>query len=117
MLDYNDNLAEVAFSVADEYQHQGIGTYLLRFLMRVARERGIRGFRANVLASNSGMLKVFQKSNCVLHTEYDTGEVELSFLFDDQVKAPNSEIADRFHRIACRTKKIRCPGAFKIRWR
>lgn len=88
MLDYNDNLAEVAFSVADEYQHQGIGTYLMRLLIRLARERGIRGFRANVLASNAGMLKVFQKSNCVLHTEYDTGEVELSFLFEDQVKSP-----------------------------
>lgn len=85
MLDYNQNMAEVAFSVADTYQHQGIGTHLLRFLMRVARERGIRGFRADVLAGNSGMIRVFQKSNCVLHTEYDSGEVYLWFHFDEPI--------------------------------
>ena len=88
MLDYNNNMAEVAFSVADEYQHQGIGTYLLRFLIRVARERGIRGFRADVIAGNAGMLNVFQKSNCVLHTEYDSGEIALWFQFDEQMKTP-----------------------------
>jgi GNAT superfamily N-acetyltransferase len=86
MLDYNDNMAEVAFSVADEYQHQGIGTYLLHFLIRVARERGIRGFRADVIAGNASMMNVFQKSNCVIHTEYDGGEISLWFQFDEQVK-------------------------------
>ena len=86
MMDFNNNMAELAFSVADEYQHHGIGTYLLRYLIRIAKERGIRGFRADVLARNVGMLKVFQKSNCVLHTEYDSGEVNLSFQFDEPVK-------------------------------
>lgn len=90
MLNYNNNMAEVAFSVADDYQHKGIGTYLLRFLMRIARERGILGFRADVIAGNTGMLKVFQKSNCVLHTEYEGGEVALWFRFDEPVKNVNS---------------------------
>jgi len=52
--------------------------------MRAARERGIKGFRAVVIAGNTGMLKVFQKSGCRLHTDYDGGEVYLSFLFDEK---------------------------------
>ena len=84
MLDVNENMAEVAFSVADEYQGQGIGTHLLRFLMRVAREHRIRGFRATVLAGNTAMMSVFQKSGCILHTEYESGEISLSFEFDEK---------------------------------
>lgn len=84
MLDYNENMAEVAFSVADEYQRRGLGTYLLRFLMRIARERGIRGFSATVIASNTGMMRVFQKSGYILHTEYDSGTVYLWFRFDEK---------------------------------
>jgi len=87
MLDFNENIAEVAFSVADEYQRRGIGTYLLRFLMRVARERGIRGFRATVMAGNTAMMRIFQKSGCILHTEYDSGEISLSFRFDEKAES------------------------------
>ena len=86
MMDYNENIAEVAFSVADQYQKKGMGTHLLHFLMRVARERGIRGFKAVVIAGNTGMLRVFQKSGCRLHTDYDGGEVYLSFLFDEKTE-------------------------------
>lgn len=84
MMDYNENMAEVAFSVADEYQRKGIGTHLLHFLMRVARERGLHGFRANVIAGNMAMTRVFQKSGCVLHTEYESGEISLYFRFDEK---------------------------------
>ena len=86
MLDFDENMAEVAFSVADEYQRKGIGTHLLHFLTRFAREKGIRGFTAMVLAGNTGMMRVFQKSGCVVHTEYDSGEVSLSFQFDEKAE-------------------------------
>ncbi len=85
MMDYNENMAEVAFSVADAYQRQGIGTHMLHFLMRVARERGLHGFRANVIAGNMAMTRVFQKSGCVLHQEYEGGEISLYFRFDEKV--------------------------------
>jgi len=85
MMDYNENMAEVAFSVADEHQRQGIGTHILHFLMRAARERGLHGFRANVIAGNMAMTRVFQKSGCVLHQEYEGGEISLYFRFDEKV--------------------------------
>ena len=93
MLNVDENMAEVAFSVADQYQKSGIGTHLLRFLMRVARERGIAGFRATIIASNTAMIRVFQKSGCVLHTDYDSGEVFLSFRFDEKTESRHEVIS------------------------
>jgi acyl-CoA hydrolase/RimJ/RimL family protein N-acetyltransferase len=82
MRDYGENTAEVAFSVADEYQGRGMGSHMLRFLIRLARERGLRGFHATVIAGNIAMMRVFQKCGYVLHTDYDSGEIALSFQFD-----------------------------------
>jgi len=51
--------AEVAFTVADEVQHRGVGTLLLEHLISLARGRGFRAFRAETLTENALMLKVF----------------------------------------------------------
>jgi GNAT superfamily N-acetyltransferase len=84
MLDRDENLAEVAFSVADRYQSKGIGTHLLRYLIRLARERGIAGFAAEILPSNTAMLRVFQKSGYPLQTRVADGEMTLSFRFEQR---------------------------------
>jgi len=53
----------VAFVVSDQWQDHGIGTFLLKHLMRVARRNGIRGFTAEVLTDNKSMQAVINKSN------------------------------------------------------
>jgi acyl-CoA hydrolase/GNAT superfamily N-acetyltransferase len=70
-LDPKTNRAEVAFVVHDKWQRQGIGTFLLRFLARVARRNGIRGFTAEVLAENKGMQAVFNKSNTKISSKFN----------------------------------------------
>lgn len=56
------NLAEVAFTVADDFQGKGVGTIMLGFLAEVAHRRGIDIFEANVLPENYGMIEVFRES-------------------------------------------------------
>jgi RimJ/RimL family protein N-acetyltransferase len=73
-LDPKTNLAEVAFVVGDNWQNKGIGTFLLKHLMRVARRNGIRGFTAEVLTENKPMQAVINKSNCKIRSKF-TGNV------------------------------------------
>ena len=54
--------AEIAFAVVDQYQGQGIGAALLRHLVAIAREAGLKELVAEVLPDNIAMLNVFQKS-------------------------------------------------------
>jgi GNAT superfamily N-acetyltransferase len=54
--------AEVAFTVIDRYQGQGIGASLVRHLAIVAREAGLHELIAEVLPENKSMLHLFQKS-------------------------------------------------------
>ncbi len=53
-------VAEVAFAVADDDQHRGIGMRMLEQLAEIAADRGIHRFDAEVMASNGPMLGVFQ---------------------------------------------------------
>jgi RimJ/RimL family protein N-acetyltransferase len=48
--------AEVAVTVIDSWQRQGLGTVLLRELARRAAQEGIRYFTAEILADNQPML-------------------------------------------------------------
>jgi RimJ/RimL family protein N-acetyltransferase len=71
--------AEVAFLVADELQHQGIATVLLRRLADVARTRGVRTFVAETLAENRDMLDVFLKSGFRVTRSSEYGTVSVRF--------------------------------------
>jgi RimJ/RimL family protein N-acetyltransferase len=51
--------AELAFVVVDDYQGKGIGKTLLRHLIAIASEAGLRQLTAEVLPENAAMLKVF----------------------------------------------------------
>ena len=69
--------AEVAFVVADAFQHCGLGSVLLQRLATVARLAGITTFSADVLTENSKMLAVFRESGFATTSSVDCGTVHL----------------------------------------
>jgi len=75
------NLAEVAFVVRDDWQHRGIGTFLLKYLITIAKRNGIGGFTAEVLRDNKAMQRVLEKSGCEIrsHLEDRAYSFELDF--------------------------------------
>jgi RimJ/RimL family protein N-acetyltransferase len=54
--------AEVAFTIEEDYQGQGLAGTLLRTLAEIARRHGIQRLEAEVLAGNAPMLRVFERS-------------------------------------------------------
>jgi acetyltransferase len=56
------NTAEVAFVVADAFQHHGLGTYLLQQLTEIARREGVAELEAEVLADNYNMKNLFHRA-------------------------------------------------------
>lgn len=65
------NRAEVAFVVRDDWQNRGIGTFLMRHMINIARRNGIRGFDAEVLRDNISMQKVFNKAPGTVRASLD----------------------------------------------
>ena len=54
--------AEIAFVVEEDFQGQGIAGRILKHLARIAREKGVSQFEAEVLPQNKAMLAVFARS-------------------------------------------------------
>ena len=71
-LDPASGLADVGYMVDPEWQGTGLGGALHARMIEYARARGVRGFRADVLATNRAMLRVFQRGGHPL----TTGRVE-----------------------------------------
>ena len=73
--------ADIAFVVDEEYSGLGIATYLFKMLIRIAKEKGLKGFKAGVLSSNKSMMKVFEKSNIPFEAKIEQGVYEITIPF------------------------------------
>jgi GNAT superfamily N-acetyltransferase len=77
----NQPRAEVALLISDEWQRRGLGSWLTQYLVRIARQAGITGFEAEVLAVNRGMLAVFEALPYPLRMKLDSGTYFIAFDF------------------------------------
>lgn len=80
-LDPRTNRAEVAFVVLDEWQGKGIGAFLCRHLMNIAKRNGISGFTAEVLRENRRMQAVFNKADCNVTSRLSEGVISYQLDF------------------------------------
>jgi GNAT superfamily N-acetyltransferase len=71
--------AEIAITVHDQWQRQGIGTFLFKFLAKIARRNGIAGFTADVMADNHGMLHLIHNSADKIESTLEAGVYHLRF--------------------------------------
>lgn len=78
------NYAELAVTVHDDFQKHGIGTYLLRHLIKIAREHGILGFTAEVMVDNPGMIHLLHRGAKKLEVRTEAGVSHYRFTFEDQ---------------------------------
>jgi acyl CoA:acetate/3-ketoacid CoA transferase beta subunit/RimJ/RimL family protein N-acetyltransferase len=78
-LDPKTQSAEVAFIVQDEWQQKGMGTLLLQYLTKIAKQRGVKQFYAKVLPTNKPMLAVFYNSGYKVNTEFDGDVYHISY--------------------------------------
>ena len=94
----DDHWAEVAFVVREDYQNQGIASYILKKLEWIARENGYIGFAANVLRENSSMIHVFKRRYPNAKISSTGGnEIEIRMRFEDAVETdgPGGDSATR----------------------
>jgi acyl-CoA hydrolase/GNAT superfamily N-acetyltransferase len=72
-LDQKTNRAEVAFVVRDDWQKQGIGSFIMKHLAIIAKRNGIAGFTAEVLRDNKPMQAVINHSGMKVKSKLNEG--------------------------------------------
>ncbi len=85
-IDENTHTAEVAFTIREDFQNQGIGTTLLEYLTTLAKREGLLGFTAEVLVENRPMLRVFEKMGFNIQKRSSSGVFELKMEFRQENK-------------------------------
>jgi len=73
---YNET-AEYAIVIGDPWHGQGLGTIMTRYILEIARLRGIQKVYAYVLEDNASMLNLFKKFNFSFCKEEDMWRAEL----------------------------------------
>ena len=80
--------AEVAFVVADRWQHRGVGTALFAAVLERLRAAGVHSVCAETLVENVGMRRLLRDTGLPLREEGSMGELTVHLRLGDVVRAP-----------------------------
>jgi RimJ/RimL family protein N-acetyltransferase len=70
--------AELAFTVEEDYQGQGVASLLMRHIIHIARENNLTRLTADVLVRNLPMLAVFKHSGLPMTTQREGDVVHVT---------------------------------------
>jgi len=80
----DENYAEVAFVVREDFHNQGVASYLLKQLEIIARKNNYKGFSAVVLRDNASMIHVFKKHYPNLSIKSEDGDLSIIMDFEPE---------------------------------
>lgn len=76
----NRDVPEIAFQVRDDWQGEGLGCFLFRKIMEIAKILNVLKLKADVLADNKRMRKIFENAGIPFVKQSDFGVV--TYIFD-----------------------------------
>jgi len=71
-------IAEVAFTVIDEFQGKGVGSALMRHLILLARQASLKQLVADVLPENTAMINILKRSGLPATTTRSKGVIHVN---------------------------------------
>lgn len=78
--DPRGGVPEIAFQVLDDWQGEGLGSYLFQRLIEIAKQQGIEHLKADVLSDNEGMNIIFKRASVKHRRRTDFGVA--TYVFD-----------------------------------
>ena len=85
-LDKNGESAEIAFVVRESKRRCGMGTFLLKRMLKIAKRRGLKRLWAYVMRNNEAMLRCFERNGGVITPGDESDTVQVVFNLTDQDK-------------------------------
>lgn len=113
-LEDEPDVAEPAVTVVDDHQRRGLGSLLFRLLARTAAERGIRRFRAYVMAANLGLFHEMPGVE-VKMVSADVAEVEIALPLEGEHAPGPSGLLREVARGVLTVLRRRGPGTERPR--
>ena len=84
--DEKNNLGEIAFTVHKDWRNLGLTKYMLSILIRVAREKGLDGFKGEIMWENKKMVHIVKDSGYIIKGFMDGDDWFFSFKFNERIK-------------------------------
>lgn len=85
-----NNIAEVAFSVSRDWQRKGLSKKIMKKLAEVARDNGLAGLMAFTSMNNRSMIHLFNSLPYRIHTSYEDEVLVMNCRFDEPEPAKAS---------------------------
>jgi GNAT superfamily N-acetyltransferase len=93
-------VAEISFLVIDAYQGRGVGSALMRHIVALAREAGLKELFADVLADNVPMLNVFRRSGLPMSKKIEGSTIEVTMRLTAEESGPPRSVEPAGIRVA-----------------